>query len=65
MAMAFPFVPRICDFGLAKLLDLEGEEYAVARRGRIALVHGARAGRGSEGGDRSGDRRLRAGGDPL
>src|SRR5271157_3600469 len=42
-----------------------GEPASSARGGRVALVHGARAGRGSERRDRSGDGRLRAGGDLL
>ena len=60
-----PFVPRICDFGLAKLMDVEGRRVADDARRRLAAVHGPRAGRVAQGSDRAGDRRLWAGGDPV
>jgi serine/threonine protein kinase len=58
------FEPKISDFGLAKQLDSEAD-HTLRRRPGHALVHGPRAGRGTDQRCRPGCRRLRSGGDPL
>ena len=58
-------VPKITDFGLAKWLDaLVGTHQERSDPGH-ARIHGARASQGTDQSGWAGDRRLRAGGDPL
>ena len=55
-------VPKVADFGLAKLLGGDSGRTQSGPGGRDSQLHGARTGRGPLEGCRSGRRRLRAGG---
>ena len=53
--------PKICDFGLAKMLEGEQTQTRAGGGDGHAAVHGAGAGRGADGRHRPGRRRVRAG----
>ena len=57
--------PKVADFGLAKISGFRQRPDADPDGPRLAQLHGAGAGRGPLAPGRGGDRRLRAGGDPL
>ena len=62
---ALGYLPRICDFGLAKLLDEVSQETGSGVPIGSASLHGARTGRRPDPRAGPGHRRLCAGGDPL
>ena len=57
--------PKVTDFGLARRLEGDGGLTLSGVADGHAELHGPRAGAGREGGGRAGDRRVRAGGDPV
>ena len=57
--------PHVTDFGLAKRLEADSGLTQIRRDRGHAELHGAGAGVGPEGGGDDGDRRVRAGGDPV